>query len=95
MEVHDAEVECGQRFEFGANWERFLDELDEARICLAEKSLKDMLGVDSLNDIRFLDAGSGSGLFSLAARRLGAEMHSFDFDPKSVACTPFSAVTIN
>jgi 2-polyprenyl-6-hydroxyphenyl methylase/3-demethylubiquinone-9 3-methyltransferase len=35
----------------------------------------------------FLDVGSGSGLFSLAARRLGARVHSFDFDPQSVACT--------
>ena len=35
----------------------------------------------------FLDAGSGSGLFSLAARRLGAKVHSFDYDPQSVACT--------
>jgi len=35
----------------------------------------------------FLDAGSGSGLFSLAARRLGATVHSFDYDPQSVACT--------
>jgi 2-polyprenyl-6-hydroxyphenyl methylase/3-demethylubiquinone-9 3-methyltransferase len=26
-------------------------------------------------------------LFSLAARRLGARVHSFDFDPKSVFCT--------
>jgi len=42
-----------------------------------------------LNDLKgktFLDAGSGSGLFSLAARRLGAIVHSFDFDPLSVAC---------
>ena len=31
--------------------------------------------------------GSGSGLFSLAARRLGAHVHSFDYDPQSVACT--------
>jgi 2-polyprenyl-6-hydroxyphenyl methylase/3-demethylubiquinone-9 3-methyltransferase len=36
---------------------------------------------------KFLDAGSGSGLFSLAARRLGAHVHSFDYDPQSVACT--------
>ena len=37
---------------------------------------------------RFLDVGSGSGLFSLAAARLGAApIHSFDFDPASVACT--------
>ena len=35
----------------------------------------------------FLDIGSGSGLFSLAARNLGARVHSFDFDPRSVACT--------
>lgn len=35
---------------------------------------------------RFLDVGCGSGLFSLAARRLGAQVHSFDFDPQSVAC---------
>ncbi|HEX6178379.1 MAG TPA: class I SAM-dependent methyltransferase, partial [Thermoanaerobaculia bacterium] len=35
----------------------------------------------------FLDIGSGSGLMSLAARRLGATVRSFDFDPQSVACT--------
>ncbi|MFN9974714.1 MAG: class I SAM-dependent methyltransferase, partial [Phycisphaerae bacterium] len=36
---------------------------------------------------RFLDAGSGSGLFSLAAHRLGADVVSFDVDDQSVACT--------
>ena len=36
---------------------------------------------------RFLDIGSGSGLFSLAARKLGATVYSFDYDPRSVACT--------
>lgn len=46
-----------------------------------------MLGVDTLDGKRFLDIGSGSGLFSLAARRLGAQVHSFDYDPQSVACT--------
>ena len=45
------------------------------------------LGVPSLKSKRFLDVGCGSGLFSLAARRLGATVHSFDFDPSSVACT--------
>ncbi len=74
------------RFAFGANWQRFLDDLDVTRMRDAEESLKTMLGVADLAGQRFLDAGCGSGLFSLAARRLGARVHSFDFDPQSVAC---------
>lgn len=83
----EQEVEKGQRFEFGKNWKAFLSTLDDERIKVAETSLKEMLGVDDLKGKRFLDAGSGSGLFSLAARRLGATVHSFDYDPSSVACT--------
>jgi len=81
------EIEAGARFRFGANWARFLSTLDDERIAEAEKSLREMLGVKGLDGQRFLDIGSGSGLFSLAARRLGATVHSFDFDPQSVACT--------
>ena len=43
--------------------------------------------MESLAGKRFLDIGSGSGLFSLAARRLGADVVSFDVDADSVACT--------
>jgi 2-polyprenyl-6-hydroxyphenyl methylase/3-demethylubiquinone-9 3-methyltransferase len=75
------------RFEFGANWARFLKVLDEDRILAAETSLKNSLGVESLSGKRFLDIGSGSGLSSLVARRLGAIVHSFDYDQQSVACT--------
>src|SRR3954454_13237196 len=86
--AHANEVARGERFEFGENWRRFLDVLDDERIAEAERSLREMLGVESLSGRSFLDIGSGSGLFSLAARRLGAErVHSFDFDPQSVACT--------
>jgi len=80
------EIEAGERFGFGANWARFLSALDDERIAAAEASLKEMLGVTRLDGRRFLDIGSGSGLFSLAARRLGANVHSFDFDRQSVAC---------
>lgn len=81
------EIDAGSRFQFGANWAQFLSELNEDRIAAAESSLKEMLDVAHLKGQRFLDIGSGSGLFSLAARRLGAKVHSFDFDAQSVACT--------
>jgi 2-polyprenyl-6-hydroxyphenyl methylase/3-demethylubiquinone-9 3-methyltransferase len=76
-----------QRFEFGKNWTTFLSVLSEERIAAAQQSLIEMLGVADLRDRTFLDIGSGSGLFSLAAKRLGAaRVHSFDYDPASVAC---------
>lgn len=84
---HGREVASGKRFEFGKNWSAFLAVLDDERIEKAEQSLQEMLEVDSLRDKTFLDIGSGSGLFSLAARRLGAKVHSFDFDSNSYACT--------
>lgn len=74
------------RFAFGKNWAEFLKLLDEERIATAVESLQVMLGRDDLQGLTFLDAGCGSGLFSLAARRLGATVRSFDFDPQSVAC---------
>ena len=86
-ENHAAEVRQGERFQFGANWVRFLSTLNDDRIKKAEQSLQAMLETANLNGKYFLDIGSGSGLFSLAARRLGAKVYSFDFDPQSVACT--------
>src|SRR5512145_1920359 len=85
--LHAEEVARGERFEFGKNWRRFLEGVRDEQIVTAESSLKRMLEMDSLAGLSFLDIGSGSGLFSLAARRLGARVHSFDFDPNSVACT--------
>jgi 2-polyprenyl-3-methyl-5-hydroxy-6-metoxy-1,4-benzoquinol methylase len=76
-----------ERFAFGKNWQRFLLSLTDDRICEAEKSLLEMLAAENLHQKSFLDVGCGSGLFSLAAMRLGAaRVHSFDFDPHSVAC---------
>jgi 2-polyprenyl-3-methyl-5-hydroxy-6-metoxy-1,4-benzoquinol methylase len=86
LSVSDAAIAL--RFGFGANWTRFLAHLDEDRIREAERSLNTMLGDAGIRGRSFLDVGSGSGLFSLAAKRLGgARIHSMDFDRSSVACT--------
>lgn len=60
--------------------------MDENRIAAAELSLKRLLKVDDLNEKRFLDIGAGSGLFSLAAKRLGASVSSFDADEGCIEC---------
>ena len=85
--LHENEVLAGERFAFGRNWASFLRLLNDERIEQAERSLCEMLEVNDLRQRTFLDIGSGSGLFSLAARRLGATVFSFDYDSNSVACT--------
>src|SRR5688572_14449984 len=87
LDQHAREVSRGERFEFGKNWSNFLSVVNEERIDQAVVSLRKLLGVDSLAGASFLDVGSGSGLFSLAAHRLGARVRSFDYDGSSVACT--------
>jgi 2-polyprenyl-6-hydroxyphenyl methylase/3-demethylubiquinone-9 3-methyltransferase len=75
-------------FSFGSNWKSFIDKtLTFERCNDALDSLCSFLGMDNLEGQTFLDIGCGSGLFSLAARRLGARVRSFDLDPLSVACT--------
>jgi 2-polyprenyl-6-hydroxyphenyl methylase/3-demethylubiquinone-9 3-methyltransferase len=80
--MHDTD-----RFAFGRNWQAFLSVVNEESVRSAETSLRTLLGVEHLAGKRFVDIGSGSGLSSLAARHLGATVHSFDYDPQSVACT--------
>ncbi|HKY71391.1 MAG TPA: class I SAM-dependent methyltransferase [Nitrospira sp.] len=84
---HSAPSSSDRRFEFGRNWSQFLRVLSTERIETAERSLQTLLSVEDLQGKSFVDVGSGSGLFSLAAKRLGASVLSFDFDPDSVACT--------
>lgn len=84
--AHQREIARGERFAFGDNWRRYLRVLDEERMERAVASLKAMLEVEDLSGSSFLDIGSGSGIFSLAARRLGARVLSFDYDPAAVAC---------
>jgi len=75
-------------FSFGRNWQEFVDRyLNPERERIATNSLKEFMEVEDLCGLSFLDVGCGSGLFSLAAYRLGARaIISFDLDPLSVRC---------
>ena len=80
------EMPLEERFGFGENWSNYIQLLDEDRIARARETLLEMTGLGDFNDQTFLDIGCGSGLFSLAARQLGAKVTSIDFDPNSVDC---------
>jgi len=63
------------RFRFGDNWQSYAKGIGEKEIAEAKRSLISLLGND-LAGRRFPDVGSGSGLFSLAARA-GSAPRSF------------------
>ncbi len=72
-------------FEFGRNWGAFsAAKLDDSRLEEAQRSILELLGTDSLKGRTFLDVGCGSGLFSIAAARCGADrVLGFDLDPEA------------
>lgn len=84
--THADEIAEGNRFGFGKNWRKYLQVVDELSVEQAMQSLSDNLGI-SLSQKTFLDIGSGSGLFSLSAYRMGADVYSLDYDPDSVRAT--------
>jgi 2-polyprenyl-6-hydroxyphenyl methylase/3-demethylubiquinone-9 3-methyltransferase len=57
MKKQRKEKELERRFEFGKNWAKYLNVLDETRILEAETSLKRMLEINDLRNRRFLDIG--------------------------------------
>jgi len=77
-----------KHFSFGKNWQNFLESLNDEKIKNAKKSLVDFLGgEEKIKDKTFVDIGCGSGLFSLAAYKLGAaKVVSVDVDEFSIAC---------
>ncbi len=77
------------KFDFGKNWKKFVRAIDDARIDKARESMAALLGTDAFIDKDFLDAGAGSGLFSLAACLLGARVYSFDYDAEAVECVKY------
>ncbi|KAB8028046.1 class I SAM-dependent methyltransferase [Fluviispira multicolorata] len=82
-------MELELRFEFGKNWSKYLNSLTEEKVQEALVSLQKFLQIIDIENKTFIDVGSGSGLFSLAAKILGARVTSFDYDLDSVNCTKF------
>jgi predicted RNA methylase len=81
-------LEVESHFSFGENWAQYAEKIDERRIEEAEKSLIRLVGRGSIQGRTFLDIGCGSGLFSLAALRLGCKrLLAVDLDPNSVQTT--------
>lgn len=83
----DKEIREGNRFGFGKNWISFSKNITQDKISMSEDTLKEFFDVKDFNNSSFIDVGCGSGLFSLAAHKLGAKVKSFDFDINSVICT--------
>jgi 2-polyprenyl-3-methyl-5-hydroxy-6-metoxy-1,4-benzoquinol methylase len=75
-------------FSFGQNWSDFLRRtLDEEQLRFARERTKELLHLEDLQGLTFLDIGCGSGLFSFVAHSLGAKrVISIDVDPLSVDC---------
>ena len=87
---HSSSFTCYEllRFPFGRNWKAYLNLVTEDRVIDSQSALAAMLDKSTLGGRSFLDVGSGSGLSSLAAIRLGASrVLSFDYDEDSVECT--------
>jgi predicted RNA methylase len=81
-------LEVESHFSFGENWAQYAEKIDERRIEEAEKSLIRLVGREAIQGRTFLDIGCGSGLFSLAALRLGCKrLLAVDLDPNSVQTT--------
>jgi len=60
-------------FNFGRNWLAFSsDSLDASKISEATESLDELIDAKDIHGKSFLDIGCGSGIFSLAAKNLGA-----------------------
>ena len=81
-------LQAESHFEFGKNWSDYSRLIDDRAIEEAERGVLNLLTRDEIAGASFLDIGSGSGLHSLAASRLGAkEITAVDIDPDSVETT--------
>lgn len=89
MENAKQSLDDKDKFAFGKNWQNFVtNSFSEKALENSKTRLADFLSPNSIEGKTFLDLGSGSGIHSLAALKLGAkEVLSIDYDQDSVSCT--------
>lgn len=86
--ANDRLLKADSHFEFGKNWDDYSRLIDEDAIAEAERGILNLIPAEAIKGSTWLDIGSGSGLHSLAAARLGArEITALDIDKDSVATT--------
>ncbi|MBI3255631.1 MAG: class I SAM-dependent methyltransferase [Candidatus Andersenbacteria bacterium] len=73
-------------FNFGKNWLAYSTHaFDSQAFQSAQASLRELIGEPGIAGKTFLDIGSGSGIFALAAQSLGAwQVKGLDISPESV-----------
>lgn len=81
-------LQAETHFEFGRNWSDFSRLIDESAIQEAERGILALIPRSEIEGASWLDIGSGSGIHSLAAHRLGAgDITALDIDRDSVETT--------
>jgi len=75
-------------FAFGKNWSDFAPLIDHERVEAAKNGMIEPIPADQFEGKSFIDIGCGSGLYSLAAGRLGAaRILAVDSDRDCIATT--------
>ena len=68
------------RFAFGKNWNNYIKGTTNRHVDFSIDGVSRLLKRDDLSGLTFLDIGCGSGMSSVAAKRLGADVRAFDYD---------------
>lgn len=83
-------------FNFGKNWKNYSERLNQEDFNEAQKSLINLLGIEDLKDKSFIDIGCGSGIFSIAAKKIGANrVLGIDILPSCIECSRNNALKFN
>lgn len=86
-----------ERFNFGVNWLAYSGRAFNSKAFTeAQTSLGTLIGREKISGATFLDIGSGSGIFSLGARALGANhVTGIDISEESVEAAEANARRLN